>query len=211
MRICHLAIACACNGTGSTTPVCDVDTGQCDCREGVGTRTCSECLSLFFNLTLEGCSPCSCSEFSLSPECNDTGVCSCPPGIDGIKCGQCLQEFYNISAAGCLPCECDPIGSASNTCDISTGQCDCMGGTVVRDCSQCPNDFFVTDGVDRDRCVECVCSGRSNICTANTEDYALGAIVSNFTELCANSPISCDDGWQLLRADGQVAAPYGPR
>ena len=68
----------------------------------------------------------------------------------------------------------------------------------------------MTDGVSRDRCVQCTCSGRSDTCTADTENYALGAVQSEFTALCALTPSNCSDGWQLLTASGQTAI-IGPR
>ena len=42
---------------GSLHTVCNHETGQCDCKSGVGTRVCSECLVDYygyFNNTFEG-------------------------------------------------------------------------------------------------------------------------------------------------------------
>ena len=49
--------ACECNMDGSLNTVCNHETGQCDCKPGVGTRVCSECMEDyygFFNNTFEG-------------------------------------------------------------------------------------------------------------------------------------------------------------
>ena len=69
----------------------------------------------------------------------------------------------------------------------------------------------MTDGINRDRCIECTCSGRSDMCVVDSENYALGAVQSEFTALCTQNSTSCSDGWQLLTASGQLAAPFGPR
>lgn len=192
--------------------MCNFETGQCSCKDGVGgTQTCSSCLPGFFDLTTSGCSPCQCSEYAISMECSDTGQCQCPNGIINLKCDQCLEGYYNISRSGCQECDCDPVSSLSTDCDLTTGQCNCTGGATGRDCSQCPGDHFITDGISREYCVECVCSGQTQICTVDNTTYALGAFQSSFTDLCAQIPTNCSDGWELTAADGQMAAPYGPR
>ena len=202
---------CSCHIEGSVSPVCDVQNGQCDCRPGVGGTMCNQCLPGFFNLTSEGCTSCNCSGFSTSEQCNGDGQCSCPYGIVGVKCTQCNAGFYNISVDGCLECNCNPLGSTPDPCHVNSGQCTCTGGTVGLDCSQCPDMFFVTDGLTRERCVRCVCSGRSETCVVDETSFALVAIQSNFSDLCSSNPLECSDGWQLLTASGSRAAPYGPK
>lgn len=49
------------------------------------------------------------------------------------------------------------------------------------------------------------------MCVVDSENYALGAVLSEFTTLCTQNSTSCSDGWQLLTASGQLAAPFGPR
>ena len=75
----------------------------------------------------------------------------------------------------------------------------------------CPEGFFRTDGEVRDQCVRCSCMGQTNDCLADNETYGLGLVLSNFSALCQYAPIACDDGWMILMADGEQAAPYGPR
>ena len=54
----HIYIsACECNMDGSLHTVCNHETGQCDCKSGVGTRVCSECLAGYygyFNNSFDG-------------------------------------------------------------------------------------------------------------------------------------------------------------
>ncbi len=204
--------ACACDEEGSTSQVCDFETGQCSCRDGAGaTRTCSDCLPGFFNLTDDGCSPCDCSEFSISPECDSLGQCQCPTGVNNLKCDQCLDEYYNISQTGCQECDCNRVSSLSTICEVTTGQCPCIGDAVGRDCSLCPENYFTTDGISRDYCVMCACTGQAQVCTVDNTTHALGAFQSDFVELCTYSPTNCSDGWELQTADGQMATPFGPR
>ena len=191
--------------------MCDAESGQCVCRPGVGGRGCGQCLPGFFNLTSAGCLPCMCSEFAAGGSCDATGQCSCPDGVGGVKCDQCLEGFYNISSDGCIPCNCDPFGAPSGECDATTGQCDCILNSQGLDCSMCPSGHFATDGLSRDLCEECVCLGRSQLCSVDTQSHALAAVQSNFSQLCAATPTECADGWMLLTSSGQVAAPYGLR
>ena len=69
----------------------------------------------------------------------------------------------------------------------------------------------MTDGTDRDLCVECQCAGKTDVCDIDSGTFVLGAVQSDFTELCAQTPLNCSDGWELRTASGQQAAPYGPR
>ena len=206
-------VECGCHEVGSSSDVCDLYTGQCNCRPGVVGRTCNACAPGLFNLTLEGCFDCNCSTFSNSSQCSESGQCQCLKGVGGAKCDQCLPEYYNITADGCTGCECGRIGvnSRSNDCNPVTGQCPCIDGTTGRDCLECPSGHFQSDSPDTDVCEECVCSGHSQNCTSETSSSSLAAIQSNFRQLCTDNHLACDDGWMLLTASGQIAAPYGPR
>ena len=62
----------------------------------------------------------------------------------------------------------------------------------------------MTDGINRDRCIECTCSGRSDSCVVDSENYALGAVQSEFTTLCTQNSTNCNDGWQLRTEIGQL-------
>ena len=181
------------------------------CRPGVEGRRCDQCLQGFYNFSSGGCTPCQCSVYALLDSCDSNGQCMCPYGVTGLKCDECQTNFYNLSIDGCTPCNCSLTGSLSNACDVVTGECTCIGGTVGGDCSMCPDGFFLTDGVVRDRCVRCTCMGRTDECVADNESYGLGIILSNFSSLCQYAPTNCDDGWIIQTADGEVAAPYGPR
>ena len=205
-------IACDCDATGSIDHICDQENGgNCRCQPGAGGRRCDQCLEGFYNFSSNGCSPCQCSEYALLDTCDSDGQCLCPFGVSGQYCDQCQQNFYNISVDGCLPCSCDLTGSLSSACDVTSGQCSCVGGSVGMNCDMCPDGFFRTDGDVRDQCVRCTCMGRTDDCVLDNESYGLGLMLSNFSVLCSNNPSECDDGWIIRTADGDLAAPYGPR
>ena len=202
---------CNCNELGSKLEACNMETGQCDCQAGVGGLSCDQCLPAFFSLTASGCTPCGCSEnAALSDECSDDGQCECNSGSAGLQCDYCETEFYN-SSGFCVPCNCHPQGSSSNICDVTTGQCDCVMNTVGVTCDQCSEEFFMTDDYYQDRCTRCICFGRSDDCEAETNNYQLGGIVSDFKTLCGLSSSNCSNGWQLLTENGEEAASFGPK
>ncbi|XP_033120753.1 laminin subunit alpha-1-like [Anneissia japonica] len=47
--------SCSCDLVGTLVPICDVMTGQCPCRTGVGGRTCSQCMPTWINFGITGC------------------------------------------------------------------------------------------------------------------------------------------------------------
>ena len=50
------ALPCNCHYLGSYgNETCDISGGQCVCRPGVFTRTCSECELEYYDLTSTGC------------------------------------------------------------------------------------------------------------------------------------------------------------
>ena len=110
-----------------------------------------------------------------------------------------------------MQCQCDPFGSASELCNAETGQCACTGNSVGLNCNECPEGSFLTNGMNRERCVECVCAGKTDECVVDETNYVLGSIESDFTTLCTIEPTECASGWRLLTEDGQQAAPFGPR
>ena len=42
-------LACECNAIGINNDVCDVETGQCDCKTNYGQRQCDACADGYFN------------------------------------------------------------------------------------------------------------------------------------------------------------------
>ena len=207
----HPPAACDCDPIGSLGPTCD-SSGQCACKPGVGGPTCSDCLPDHFNLTSEGCTPCTCSEFSTSMTCNvTTGQCSCPEGVTGRTCDTCEAAFFNLTSGGCQSCDCDITGSASAMCDSLTGQCPCVGNLGGRQCDQCEEGFFNTGGTSRETCARCVCSGRSDACTLSAMESRLQATVFNFSQLCSSDPSGCGDGWSVLAEGNAGETFFGPR
>lgn len=121
---------CSCDTVGSSTATCNVTTGQCECKVGVGGRQCSECLFGFYNLTTSGCTgtwrnhsytinlinsyvylilstfvDCSCSVAAVNNSCGFDGNCFCPNGTTGSKCDQCEPFYTDIGPGGCRPCD----------------------------------------------------------------------------------------------------------
>lgn len=125
------------------TTGCDLDTGQCICKPGVGGRRCDECLSNYFGFSLNGCLKCQ--------ECNllghicdsNTGRCVCPPHTQGVHCQFCAQNAWGYQKSkGCLPCNCDSGGSSKSQCDPFTGKCTCRKGFKGDRCDSCDHGYY---------------------------------------------------------------------
>lgn len=137
---CH---ACECYSLGSVGNECDLNKGQCTCKNNVIGRRCDECKNTYWNIKSgEGCIDCKCNPLgSVSLSCDqNNGVCSCRPGVTGSKCDQCLPNHYGFSAEGCKPCDCDPFGSLSQQCDLF-GKCKCRENVGGYKCDKCVENY----------------------------------------------------------------------
>ncbi|XP_071089652.1 uncharacterized protein [Haliotis cracherodii] len=76
-------LPCACDTNGTTEAssfVCNVETGQCDCKPNVEERQCGECKDEFYGLSKAGCTACGCNALGSSNSTCDkgpSGQCQC--------------------------------------------------------------------------------------------------------------------------------------
>ncbi|XP_060769556.1 laminin subunit alpha-2 [Neoarius graeffei] len=158
---------CECNVNGSVSEVCNKETGQCHCYQGVLGRTCDECTPGTHMQAGSGCVPCHCNSFgSKSFDCSESGQCRCQPGVTGQKCDRCAPGHFNFQEGGCTPCECSHVG---NNCDPGTGRCVCPPNTVGDRCEKCAANHWghdITTG-----CRACGCNVMGAVtqqCNVNT-------------------------------------------
>lgn len=94
-------IACNCSVQGSENEICDVTSGQCQCKPSFTGRACDRCGSGFGNVTA-GCKECECGSGSKSEICDPfTGECECQPGTIPPYCNECESLHYGLSSDGC--------------------------------------------------------------------------------------------------------------
>ncbi|XP_011501171.1 PREDICTED: laminin subunit alpha-1 [Ceratosolen solmsi marchali] len=155
-----LAKPCQCNGR---TEICDLETGHClNCRENTAGFGCDICAESFYgDPNFSSCKECPCPQtdkkFSNSciVESDNEITCICKLGYTGTRCERCAYGHYGfptIPGGTCTPCRCNTAGSASDECDIETGQCNCKPGSTGRDCSQCTQKRHVFIGIN---CMSC--------------------------------------------------------
>ncbi|VVC37186.1 Hypothetical protein CINCED_3A012310 [Cinara cedri] len=147
---------CDCNTIGSiVTDSCNVDTGQCQCKENFTGRTCDRCVDGLGNTTAE-CVECNCNHIgSISDLCDPrSGLCPCKKGITGINCDTCDDGFYSFSSQGCIECQCNTTGSNNNICDHSTGKCNCRENVDGSQCDSCYGGFW---NFSETGCQKCSC------------------------------------------------------
>ena len=89
--------SCQCDVSGTNQSAgCDVETGQCACKEHVESRTCSKCQTGFWNFDSNnpsGCEPCTCYLFG-----TENGSMACDQ-MDG-QCGCKLHHNNDKGQAG---------------------------------------------------------------------------------------------------------------
>jgi len=105
--------ACNCNPLNSRGLSCNEFTGQCQCNDGFGGRTCDDCADGFYGNPNRQCYACECDPIgSTSSQCNSvTGQCPCIDGAGGRQCDQCLRGF-----TGTVP-NCEPCGECFDNWD----------------------------------------------------------------------------------------------
>uniref|UniRef100_A0A0N5ARB5 Laminin subunit alpha n=1 Tax=Syphacia muris TaxID=451379 RepID=A0A0N5ARB5_9BILA len=93
--------SCNCHPSGTVEGlnVCDLVTGQCQCKEYAAGRDCSICAEGYYNLqqhNIFGCQPCNCNKGgSIGIGCDiHTGQCYCRPRVTGLKCDQPIADHY---------------------------------------------------------------------------------------------------------------------
>uniref|UniRef100_A0A8C4Z2D7 Laminin subunit alpha-5 n=1 Tax=Gadus morhua TaxID=8049 RepID=A0A8C4Z2D7_GADMO len=93
--------SCECNTIGTISGVaeCAQSTGQCPCRPGVCSGTCSVCKDGFFNLqegNFFGCQGCQCDIGGAAGQsCGErNGRCRCRPNVEGPKCNTPRVDHY---------------------------------------------------------------------------------------------------------------------
>ena len=200
---------CTCNAIGSLTETCNINTGLCECKPGVGGTTCDQCLPGFFGLSDTGCQPCTCfADGSVSTECNQiTGACNCLPNYSGLQCNECATGRYNISD-GCPTCGCDSAGTIAGQiaqCNSITGQCDCKTNVMGRICDTCRTNFTNLDLANADGCSPCDC-------LANNIDSSSSILCDPVSQQCVCLPSAigldcsmCESGFFM--SDASLCIP----
>lgn len=120
--------------------MCEKFGGQCECKENIINRQCTECRDGYFGFP--NCKKCNCGKKRCDPI---TGSCICPYGTTGKECDKCIENHYsrNSTLYGCKPCNCNTEGTNGNqTCNSTTGQCYCKADTTSRNCGSCSNGYY---------------------------------------------------------------------
>ncbi|KHJ44980.1 laminin EGF-like protein [Trichuris suis] len=154
---------CDCNLHGSLSANCDMQTGQCTCKEHYTGLQCDRCKDGHGDIE-NGCPSCECSQVgSLSLACDPvSGQCPCKPGVFGKRCDTCVSGYYEFSENGCRYCNCDADGSVEQgICDIVTGQCSCRPHVTGQRCDRCETGFF--NITSRSGCQPCICDPNGSL------------------------------------------------
>nr|XP_033325096.1 agrin-like isoform X2 [Megalopta genalis] len=141
---------CNCNRWGSVSDTCNPETGQCECKPGVGGLKCNSCMPGYWGLSKiskgnQGCIPCGCSLFgSVREDCEQmSGICICKPDMAGHKCTMCTDHKSILTPTGCYPV--DTIPPIPTSCDklecYSGAHCSEIGGPHCECLSSCPSDI----------------------------------------------------------------------
>lgn len=147
--------SCGCYDNGSLSAVCNVITGQCDCKRDVVGQACDRCQDGYHGInSRDGCRLCECNQLgSLSASCDEEGRCQCITGVTGDKCDRCDRGYYDFKENGCTPCDCT---HTHGNCNTETGECICPPHTHGLKCEECETDHWGHDTMSG--CTACNCS-----------------------------------------------------
>ncbi|XP_068597953.1 usherin [Brachionichthys hirsutus] len=164
-------LPCLCDIYGTVPEgVCDMWTGQCPCREGVGGTQCNNCAHNYYNSKKEvsqGCAPCTCDPRGTvkGTVCDSTtGQCVCVPTRYRRDCSDCRSGYFlSPHQRTCEACDCHPMGASQRACESQTGECVCTHPSVGgRRCDQCQDAFFgFNPGLGR--CQPCACDPMGSV------------------------------------------------
>lgn len=149
---------CNCDGLGSLDGTCDLNS-NCICKPGVGGSSCDQCKDGFYGLSVNGCQQCQCSEDgSINSTCDaNDGTCYCKTGFTGSTCDECAMGYFQNTSVECVPCQCHEVGTVTdqiNSCNITTGQCQCKSNVIGRDCDSCALNYT---NLQDSGCTACDC------------------------------------------------------
>ncbi|XP_051920397.1 usherin isoform X1 [Hippocampus zosterae] len=212
-------LPCACDIHGTVPEgVCDVETGQCPCREGVEGMQCTNCAPNYFNASsdiqngsFQGCVPCTCDPRGTvaGSVCDSsTGQCVCTPTRYGKDCSKCRTGFYlSPDQNVCVECDCHPRGALHRKCESHTGQCFCAHPSVRgRRCDHCQESFFgFNPGLGR--CQPCACDPAGSV--NGSCDSDLGVCECKVL-VTGDKCDACQHGASLLRAENIYGCSKAP-
>ncbi|KAK0428393.1 hypothetical protein QR680_010776 [Steinernema hermaphroditum] len=159
----HTCKPCGCHRTGATDLQCNVDTGDCECKENYEGKQCDRCKAGHGDVD-NNCPACECSGIgAIGSECDQiSGQCTCKTGVFGKKCDMCQLGYYNFTDSGCQFCHCDEYGAIDGgKCDNVTGKCECRPNADGLMCEKCVDGFFnITSG---EGCQSCGCSATGSL------------------------------------------------
>ncbi|KAF4087881.1 hypothetical protein AMELA_G00076420 [Ameiurus melas] len=153
--------ACGCFANSSVSTVCNIITGQCECKANVVGDKCDRCQVGFYGVNSgDGCRECRCNQSgSVSEACDEDGQCQCTVGVGGDKCDRCQHGYYNFTDNGCTPCDC---AHTHGNCNAETGECICPPNTRGEKCERCDDDHWGHNAVTGCKPCECNVSGSSS-------------------------------------------------
>lgn len=122
--------------------------------------------------------------------------------ISDDKCDSCKYGYYNLTDEephGCTPCDCNPMGTTSQFCDTSSGQCPCKDKVVGRQCDVCAEGYYDF----HNGCVPCKCDVQGSI-PGTVCDPVSGQCVckSNVQGLTCNECSSGSFGFGASKTNG---------
>ncbi|KAL5291286.1 epi-1 family protein [Megaselia abdita] len=102
---------CNCNrmGVENGAMQCDLNNGNCDCRQNIEGRACDQCSNGYYDFP--NCQRCLCNHAGSTYEVCDKsdGGCFCKKNVIGPECDTCKEGTYNLQESnpdGCNTCFC---------------------------------------------------------------------------------------------------------
>ncbi|CAH8656384.1 unnamed protein product [Schistosoma intercalatum] len=201
-------LPCSCDPVGTIDGQVECNAqGQCQCKPGIGGKSCDHCLEDHFGFNAGGCLPCNCSEggsYENRPACDSqTGQCICKQNVAGKQCDKCKIGHYGLMSndpLGCKPCLCSLHSSECKLDEEHLSKVAGRPGEIIElESLVKPDQTIINCPTNQKPCYACLHKDRQHIqvgCNGTTEGH--------LHCLCEEDPNQCPycpSGWRTPQID----------
>ena len=112
-----------------------------------------------------------------------------------------VTNSVQFCKTGCRSCNCNPLGTAGDQCNPSSGNCNCKPLVIGEKCSNCTVGYYGFSGLFPETCLKCRCTGKTSDCDVAPGYYVM-EVGTSFSTRINNNLL---EGWKSVNANGKDA------